>query len=614
VPALLPIPSTVGRDQNEFCLRIVLYRSIPDDAALREQWNALVAQADRPEVFYTHQWALAVQRAYGQTLVPWLLLQYEGDVLTGVAALATEARQQKATFLAGTTADYCDFLGREPDRVAFLDLVFAELRKAGVNEVVLPNLPADSVTTKALRSLAGKHSYHVFLRKAYLCAQVELGSEDDRQQLKARLNTRKIFRRGMNFLGRQGKVTLVHRTTPGSIEAVLHEFAVAHVARFLATGRLSNLVSRQRRVFLAELARLLSDSGWLVLSQMLVGDHPVAWNYGFQFHGSWFWYQPTFDTNCEQVSPGYCLLSKMIAEACDTPEMKVVDLGLGAEDYKERFANVTRETLHATLTTSRGRQVREVVRYRASQTAKLSPRVEDVLRTGIQRFDSVRRRFRQSGSRAFVSWGARRLSALLSSQDEVFFYEGSDSPRVRERARATPMRLEPLTLEKLAMAAMQFERDNETCAYLVRAASRLRSSEAKGLVLFDEKSTPAHFCWVVPFEGFYIDELKIRLSAPSMNASLIFDCWTPAPLRGSGYYDVAVTLAATQLARDGRSPWIFSASSNDASIRGLAKTGFERRYSMIRRRTLMVQSVKTVFPTIQPAVEVPAGSQADGRL
>ena len=93
-------------------------------------------------------------------------------------------------------------------------------------------------------------------------------------------------------------------------------------------------------------------AGWLVLTRLLVGDEPVAWNYGFQFAGSWFYYQPTFDARWRQYSPGFCLLTKMVEQACDDPEIQFLDLGLGEEGYKERFANGHRQTLHATITNS----------------------------------------------------------------------------------------------------------------------------------------------------------------------------------------------------------------------------------------------------------------------
>ncbi len=573
---------------------------------LREQWNALVMEADRPEVFYTYEWALAVHRAYAGVLVPWLLLQYEGDALVGVAALAIESGRPKATFLSGATADYCDFLSPPERRIALVNCVLGELRKAGVQELVLPNVLSTSATVEAVGKVAGDYGYHVFWRTAYICPQVNLGSAEDREQLKTRLNKRKIFRRGMNFLGRRGKVSLVHRTTPEAVEEVLPEFALAHVARFLATGRLSNLVSQRRRDFVGELARLLSKSGWLALSQMLVGDQPIGWNFGFRFRGSWFWYQPTFETSYEQISPGYCLLSNIIAEACNTPEIRSVDLGLGEEEYKERFASDSRVTLHATITTSRGRQMAEMARYGTARVAKVSPRLENGLRSGIRRMSAARSRVQESGWPGFAAWGVRRFAGMLSSHDEVVFYEWEPSSSAKTVVGAS-LRLEPMSLQHLAAAAMQFEGDRPTEEYLLRSASRLQSGGATGFVLLHEANVAVHFCWAAPFDGFKMAELATRLSAPSANATLIFDCWTSSSMRGRGYYGACVTLAAMRLLQEGRAPWIFSASSNHGSIRGLAKTGFQRRYSMVRNKTLMVQRVKKVIPIAQAAAEVAAG-------
>ncbi len=75
-------------------MRIVLHRDIPDDPSLQQQWNALVQEMEHPEVFYTHQWALAARRAFGESLLPILMLAYEGEKLAGVAALATDPTQK----------------------------------------------------------------------------------------------------------------------------------------------------------------------------------------------------------------------------------------------------------------------------------------------------------------------------------------------------------------------------------------------------------------------------------------------------------------------------------------------------------------------------------------
>ena len=143
--------------------------------------------------------------------------------------------------------------------------------------------------------------------------------------------------------------------------------------------------ARSGRTFLPALAELLSEAGWLVLTRLLAGDQPVAWNYGFQFAGSWFYYQPTFDARWRQFSPGFCLLTKMVEQACDNPEIHLLDLGLGEEGYKERFASAYRQTLHATITDSRAVRLRETVRYHAAAAVKSSPRLEHWVRRLVGR-------------------------------------------------------------------------------------------------------------------------------------------------------------------------------------------------------------------------------------
>jgi CelD/BcsL family acetyltransferase involved in cellulose biosynthesis len=361
-------------------LRIILHREIPEDQNLWRQWNSLALRMERPEVFYTYEWALAVQTAYHASLKPLLFLGYEGDDLVGVAPLALDAAQQNISLLAGTTADYCDFLSSPQMRDEFIGAVFGELRKMGANFLALANLPEDSATPAAICAGARRNNFHFYVRRAYLCAQVDIGYGAQRQQLKAALTGKKRLRRYLREMEREGPVTFIDLKSYELIKAALPGFADAHVARFKATHRVSSLSTRERLVFLEELARRFSETGVVTLSLLMIAERPVAWNYGFQFHGSWFWYQPTFDGAQEQNSPGYCLLSRIVTEACDMQEMKVVDLGLGAEGYKERFGNSTRQTLYVTVTKSWRRHLREVARFRAASLVKRWPKVESVVR------------------------------------------------------------------------------------------------------------------------------------------------------------------------------------------------------------------------------------------
>ncbi len=361
-------------------LRIVVHTEISEDPKLRREWNEAALQVERPQVFYTCEWALAVQSAYHASLKPLLLLGYEGDDLVGVASLATDPAERNISFLAANTADYCEFLSAPQRRADFVAAVFGELRKLGKIEMTLANLPADSKTPDALRVAAQKYGVYLYMRPAYLCAQVELGSGNQRQELKASLVGKKKLRRYLREMEREGPVTFAHLQSLDQIQAAFPAFADAHVARFHATGRVSSLTTAERRFFLEELAKQFSGTPVVTLSLLMIGSQPVAWNYGFQFHGSWFWYQPTFDSRQEENSPGHCLLSRIVIEACDMDGMSVVDLGLGAEGYKERFGNGARQTLYVTVTSSRLRHLREVARYRTASILKQSPELESFIR------------------------------------------------------------------------------------------------------------------------------------------------------------------------------------------------------------------------------------------
>jgi hypothetical protein len=114
---------------------------------------------------------------------------------------------------------------------------------------------------------------------------------------------------------------------------------------------------------------------------------------------------------------------------------------------------------------------------------------------------------------------------------------------------------------------------------------------AEGFVLVDGGGRPLHLAWLTRFEGFFLSELSAKVDASSPNDVMLFDCWTPVTLRGRGYYAQAIELIADRAEGAGKRAWIFSAVSNVASVRGLAKSGFQKRYSLYRKKVLWWQSV-----------------------
>jgi CelD/BcsL family acetyltransferase involved in cellulose biosynthesis len=559
---------------------------------------------ERPEVFYTYEWALAMQRAYRAALNPLLVLASEGDRLVGLAALAAYRDRREVHFLSSTTADYCDFLSAPCDRETLIHATLTELSKQQVGKVVFANLPGDSVSAEILKTSSSTTGFHTLSRLAYKCAGVSLGSQNERENTKASLFGKKI-RRYLAALEREGPVTIQHLKHSREIEEALLQFSKAHVARFLATGRASNLARPERRVFLRELTDLLSPSGSVALTRLMAGDRPVAWNYGFQFAGTWFWYQPTFDSKFEQSSPGICLLSKIIAESCDNPDITRVDLGLGDEAYKERFANGTRETLHVTLSKSVARHAREVVRYKAATVVKRSPSAEQSLRRVIA---TIRKRTGDSQKTRNVANRFKRLRESIFSSPEIEFYEWMGEQAVV--SRDSDMTLQSLDLELLAAAAMGYSDDQRAQEYLLQSAGRLRSRSSEGYALAGARGTPVHICWLSPFGDSHFIDLgeKFRSLVPP-EASFLSDAWTPPLLRGNGFAIPAARMIAERLRRDNRRLWIPVRSSDMHFVQKLQSSGFQRRYSILQNRLLFYKRVRIRKSEMRiTSLEVPVAS------
>ena len=567
-------------------LRLTLLHEIPEDAMLRQQWNALALAMDDPQVFFTHEWALAVFRAYGKSLRPFLFLQYDdAGSLCGVAALAESSGL--VSFLCATTGDYCDFLGSRESREAFVSAVLAELKQLGIKELVLANLPVDSATARLLRET---RTFHCFSRTGYFCAQVSLADLERRGDAKPVLPRKKMLRRFLNAMGREAPVRLSHARSREQIAEILPEFMLGHIGRFLITGRISNMARPDRQAFLKELVDLLSEREWIVLTRMMSGERVFASNLGFEFQGTWFWYQPTFDSDLEKYSPGFCLLAKLIEESADKPGLKTVDLGLGAEEYKDRFANRTRETLHITLDESLVRICRERARYYLAEAVKSVPSAENAIRKAVRMVGRVRERILQDGTGPTAAWLASRTREMLWLERKVTFYEWVP-PLSRS---ANGLQVQRLDLRRLAIATTQYVDDPATLGYLMRAASRLHKegekTEAYGLV--DEQGRFVHFAGATDFTGFFLAELNSEVAAPAPRSVMIFDCWTPHAVRGHGHYAQTVEALARLIEARGKRAWIFSATENASSIRGLQQTNFTRRYSLIRRRLCGWQWIK----------------------
>ena len=564
-------------------MRVTVLKEIPEDPDLSEAWNTLVLAMENPEVFFTYQWALAASRGFQNHLSPLLFLMYDSGQLAGVVALAIDPKAPRAAFfLTASTADYCDIISAAPNRRAVILALLEEIQKLGLSDLVLANVPSNSATLQELPGVAGSSRFYVTSRNAYNCGVVQLGGEEQRETLLQNLAVKGRERRALKKLTNLGAVKVIHLTEPEQIGASLESIVSAQISRFLASNRVSPLVGSERRGFLRHLSDLLSHSGWLKISQLEIDGRPVAWNYGFRFGGSWFWYLPTFQMEYEHVSPGSCLLRLLVEEGARDASLRWLDLGLGDEPYKERFTNKVRQTRYIRLSRGLPRHLVSMSRGMLTTTAARFPQLGNKLRDARAFCQTVASRVREAGVSATARQSVRKAVRFVASQDEVLLFEAPGAQIPDQRST----QLVPLTREHLVEASILNADDAHTLRYLMRCAHRLTKPDASGFLLQDDAGRPVHFLWIDNYDGFRLSEIDHNLDPSSPEDAMIFDCWTPAADRGRGYYAAAIRQAAANLGREGRPAWIFSGAANRSSLRGILKGGFEYRFSLVRRRRL----------------------------
>lgn len=543
-------------------MALKLLRELPSDLKFREEWNSLVESMESPQVFYTWEWAQAMCLAYGnQGLL--LLTAHRAKNLVGVVAL-TRNRAGEVSFITATTADYCDFISAPQDRKEFVHLAIAKLRDEGVEAFQFANLSDTSFSVAAINAAMPCTGYRFYSRPAYRCARIRFSSQVDR--LEADKAARRRKSKSPQSL-RSAEV--LHMVNWGEWAVSFDDFAAAHVGRFLAEGKISNLACSERRKFLCVLGELLDEKNWLAASMIKVNGKSVSWHFGMRFAGAWFWYQPAFDCDWLHTGPGTYLLNDLIQQAAKDPACDTIDLGLGDEGYKQRYVTSVQQTLHVYAHRSAVQVTKTKWRHRTANLIKRWPRLEKTLRKSLKRI------FSDGEGRA-----PETLEQLMDARSEITAFSW---PRQRIQASNLPTsgyKLELLSLRLLALAAMKYERDAPTIAYLLRCAAWLKSGNKEGIALLDLEGVAVHFCRAVSFSSIPM-RLTAKVEMPGSDAILISDSWTPNFDREKHLQYLAII--AERISECGREAWVLASTRDRNFTSNLGRSGFISRFTIPRR-------------------------------
>jgi len=321
-----------------FTSKIITHFS--DLEKLSASWERICEADPRAEIFHTFEWNRAFCKSLGGGVSLCAVVVYAGTEVVGIVPLAL--RRNNLQFLGSPASDYNDVLCYEERTAEVLRSAFDALLHSPVRwtSCILDNVPADSRMMRSIGTLPGEVRKRLQLHFKSPCPTILLNGKPEG---KANNRFRKqSVQRHEKRLRKLGRLSFRHLETREEIRQHLDSFFRQHVQRLAFKGQKSHFLSLATRQFYSALVDELDPCGPLRFGVLSLNELPIAYHFGFQHKGKFIWYQPTFNVDYWDYSPGEVLLAELLRYA-QQQSLREFDFTVGGEGYKDRFANETRQ-------------------------------------------------------------------------------------------------------------------------------------------------------------------------------------------------------------------------------------------------------------------------------
>ncbi len=306
-------------------------------AALRGEWNALLASGPADIPFARHEWIAAWLEAFAPCarLRIFVARDVRGRA-AGMAPLVEERRFGLRRLAAPGNDHSCRVewvLG--PDVPGALEALWAHLRdRVPWDLILLRDLRRDGPTAR-LADLAAADGHPRGRWESMRSPYLTLGSQPIASRLDAKFKAN--LRRRLRRLLDRGAVAVERVDGPEGAAGFLERFLVLESAGW--KGRRGTAIAGDPRLvsFYTAIARSAADGGWLALRALEVGGRPAAMHFGLAYRGTYYLPKPAYDETLSPCSPGQLLFAEVAAE-CEARGLREVDF-LGPDmDWKRDWA------------------------------------------------------------------------------------------------------------------------------------------------------------------------------------------------------------------------------------------------------------------------------------
>lgn len=298
-------------------------------------WERVLAAGQSDVVFLTWHWQSAWWETFGRGELLLIVAERDGDAVA-LAPFFAEAGMLYFTGSGGS--DYLDFVGDISDP-EILDALLIEARRYVSDFIgfVFYHVPESSGTAASLRPAAARLGLQIFEENNLSAPALKFGL--DKTIAIEAANKKSLVRHERGFT-REHPLKVEQCNDGKIIGGRLDEFFAQHIERWAATPTPSLFCDEKQKTFYRNLTRAAANAGWLRFMTVEWNGRPIAFHFGFCYHGNFLWYKPSFAVDLARRSPGEVLLRQLLLAAAGEGA-HTFDFGLGDEPFKKRFANRT---------------------------------------------------------------------------------------------------------------------------------------------------------------------------------------------------------------------------------------------------------------------------------
>jgi len=346
-------------------------RSEEEFAAIRDEWQDLLAASSSNTIFLTWEWLFEWWRSYGggRALRGLLIRDDAGRPAAGALLMADTVRiplagRVRALRFVGDgsfDSDYLDIVCRAGEEAGALRVLFDCLDAARDWSVLFLNeIPADSACLPGIAAECERRGYAVSQVRCP-CAWTPLPAEWDAflAMLKPRFRTK--VRSLLRSLGEGGGEALQYCRDASELDEWLETLFDLHTRRWRALGQDGVFGNPGKREFYRRMARRFLERGWLQFSRLRIDGRVVAMQFCFEYANRIFLLQEGFDPDCDARDAGNTLRALVFADNIRRGVSAYDFLG-GVSAHKLNWAARVKESVRLTITrpTTGGRAYRLV--------------------------------------------------------------------------------------------------------------------------------------------------------------------------------------------------------------------------------------------------------------